>query len=169
MFMHNVNMAAPISEFVVSLSSDGQILSQGLISDALARNSKLKAEVAQEKKKEEKTEWEMDAKQEAEMLQEDGKLIVKEESSEGHISWGFGKSSSLPVFQCVIVMLNIMLITVKMYLVTLGGRYWMIFQPAFTFATVFKCGIEVLQPWLLGAWATEYSIHLDPADMDVTL
>ncbi|KAH0582357.1 hypothetical protein H2248_010303 [Termitomyces sp. 'cryptogamus'] len=89
----------------------------------------------------------MDAKQEAEMLQEDGKLIVKEESSEGHISWGF----------------------VKMYLVTLGGRYWMIFQPAFTFATVFKCGIEVLQPWLLGAWATEYSIHLDPADMDVTL
>ncbi|KAH0581470.1 hypothetical protein H2248_012549 [Termitomyces sp. 'cryptogamus'] len=143
---HNVNMAAPISEFVVSLGSDGQILSQGSISDALAKNSKLKAEVAQERKKEEKAEREIDAEQEAETLKEDGKLIVEEESGEGHISWG----------------------SVKMYLVALGGRYWMIFWPAFTFATVFECGIEVLQPWLLGAWATEYTIHPDPADVDVT-
>ncbi|KAG5717148.1 hypothetical protein E4T56_gene3971 [Termitomyces sp. T112] len=99
-----------------------------------------------EKKKEEKTEWEMDAEWKAEMLQEDGKLIVEEESSKGHISWG----------------------SIKMYLVVLGGRYWMIFWPAFTFAIVFECGIEVLQPWLLGAWAMEYTIHPDPADMDVT-
>ncbi|KAG5348915.1 hypothetical protein C0989_007211, partial [Termitomyces sp. Mn162] len=99
-----------------------------------------------EKKKEEKTEWEMDAEWKAEMLQEDGKLIVEEESSKEHISWG----------------------SIKMYLVVLGGRYWMIFWPAFTFAIVFECGIEVLQPWLLGAWAMEYTIHPDPADMDVT-
>ncbi|KAG5333486.1 hypothetical protein C0989_005688 [Termitomyces sp. Mn162] len=159
----------PSQEFVVSLGSDGQILSQGSISDALVKNSKLRAEVAQEKKKEEKAEREIDAEREAETLKEDGKPIVEEESSEGHISWGSAKSSSLPVFQCVIVMLNIMLIAVKMYLVALGGRYRMIFWPAFTFAMVFECGIEVLQPWLLGAWATEYTIHPDPADVDVTL
>ncbi|KAG5730286.1 hypothetical protein E4T56_gene10529 [Termitomyces sp. T112] len=117
-------MAAPIPEFVVSLSSDKQILSQRSISDALTKSSKLKAEVAQEKKKEEKAEQEIDAEWEVEMLKEDGKLIVESESSEEHVSWG----------------------SVKIYLVVLGGRYWMIFWPTFTFATVFECGIEILQP-----------------------
>lgn len=83
-------MAAPISEFVVSIGSDGQILSQGSISDALAKNSKLKAEVAEEKQKEEKAEQDIDANQEAEARKEEGKLIVEEESGEGHISWGSG-------------------------------------------------------------------------------
>ncbi|KAG6888553.1 hypothetical protein C0995_007425 [Termitomyces sp. Mi166 len=142
---HNVNMAAPISEFVVSLGSDGQILSQGSISDALAKNSELKAEVAEEKQREEKAEQEIDDDQEAETRKEEGKLIVEEESGEGHISWA----------------------SVKMYLVALGGKYWMVFWPMFTAATVFECTIEILQPWLLGAWATEYSIH-PPEEVNVT-
>ncbi|KAG6877093.1 hypothetical protein C0993_010329 [Termitomyces sp. T159_Od127] len=143
-------MTAPISEFVVSLGSDGQILSQGSISDALAKNSTLEAEVAQETQKEEGAEGAGDGDREeaeAEARKEEGKLIVEEESGEGHISWG----------------------SVKMYLVALGGKYWMVFWPAFTIATVFECSIEVLQPWLLGAWATEYTIHPNPEDVDVTL
>lgn len=55
-----------------------------------------------------------------------------------------------------------------MYLVALGGKYWVFFWTAFTTATVFECGIEILQPWLLGAWATEYSTHL-PEEVNVTL
>ncbi|KAG5349735.1 hypothetical protein C0989_002099, partial [Termitomyces sp. Mn162] len=86
-------MAAPIPEFVVSLSSDKQILSQRSISDALTKSSKLKAEVAQEKKKEEKAEQEIDAEWEVEMLKEDGKLIVESESSEEHVSWGSAQTT----------------------------------------------------------------------------
>ncbi|KAG6830884.1 hypothetical protein H0H87_006879 [Tephrocybe sp. NHM501043] len=142
---HNVSMAAPISEFVVSLGSDGQILSQGSISDALAKNSKLKDKVAEEQQKEEKAEQEVDSEQETESRKDEGKLIVEEESGEGHISWS----------------------SVKMYLIALGGKYWILFWTAFTMATVFECAIEVLQPWLLGAWATQYSIH-PPEEVNVT-
>lgn len=96
-------MVAPIADFVVSLGSDGQILSQGTMSEALAKNSKLRQEIAKEKALEEKVE-----QQEAEIEQlegeegkvqkkadgdgqegakKDGKLVVEEETAEGHISW----------------------------------------------------------------------------------
>ncbi|KAG6849488.1 hypothetical protein H0H93_008015 [Arthromyces matolae] len=146
---HNVNMVAPIADFVVSLGSDGRILSQGSIADALAKNTKLKAEIAEEKQKEEmedeKIEGEMVTADTQQERKEDGKLIVEEESGEGHISWE----------------------SLKMYLVALGGKHWMLFWFAFTTATVFECSVEVLQPWLLGAWATEYSIH-PPEEVNVT-
>ncbi|KAG6906812.1 hypothetical protein DXG01_011996 [Tephrocybe rancida] len=141
---HNVHMVAPISQFVVSLGSEGQILSQGSVSDALAKNPKLKAEVAEETKKEEKTEQEVDADKETKTREEEGKLTVEEESGEGHISWS----------------------SVKMYLIAFGGRSWIFFWGAFTTTTVFECAVEVLQPWLLGAWATEYSIH-PPEEVNV--
>ncbi|KAF8956143.1 P-loop containing nucleoside triphosphate hydrolase protein [Flammula alnicola] len=142
---HNVSMAAPISEFVVSLGSDGQIISQGTISDALAKNLKLKLEVAKDNEIKEKAEEVIDDGQEAEVRKEsEGKLIVEEESGEGHISWE----------------------SIKMYLVALGGRHWVFFWTAFTTATVFECSVEVLQPWLLGAWATQYDEH-PPEEVNV--
>lgn len=85
-------MAAPISEFVVSLGSDGQILSQGTISDALAKNSKLKLEVAEDKEIQEKAEGKIEGAQEVEVLKvAEGKRIVEEESGEGHLSWESSK------------------------------------------------------------------------------
>ncbi|GLB42122.1 putative P-loop containing nucleoside triphosphate hydrolase protein [Lyophyllum shimeji] len=142
---HNVSLAAPIAEFVVSLGSDGQILSQGTISDALAKNSKLKLEVAKDSEIREKAEEALDGQQEVEVRKEaQGKLILEEESGEGHISWE----------------------SVKMYLIALGGRHWMFFWTAFISATYFECGIEVLQPWLLGQWATQYAEH-PPEEVDV--
>lgn len=72
----------------MSLGSDGQILSQGTISDALAKNKKLKLEVTRDNEIKEKAEGEIDGGQEAEVRKEaEGKLIVEEESGEGHISW----------------------------------------------------------------------------------
>ncbi|KAG5644694.1 hypothetical protein DXG03_007917 [Asterophora parasitica] len=141
---HNVSMVAPISKFVVSLGSDGQILSQGTILDALAKNSELQLEVALEKVAEQKAEEEIDGQEAEETRKEaQGKLILEEESGEGHISWESGE-------WCLIL---------KMYLVALGGRHWIFFWTAFTTATFFECAIEVLQPWLLGVWATQYTLH----------
>ncbi|KDR82057.1 hypothetical protein GALMADRAFT_240518 [Galerina marginata CBS 339.88] len=142
---HNVSMAAPISDFVVSLGSDGQILSQGTISEALEKNKKLKLEVAKDNEIKEKAEGEIDGAQEAEVRKEaEGKLIAEEESGDGHISWE----------------------SVKMYLVALGGRHWIFFWTAFTTATLFECSVEVLQPWILGAWATQYDEH-PPEEVNV--
>lgn len=103
---HNVNMVVPIADFVVSLGSDGQILSQGTMSDALAKNSKLRQEIAKEKAFEEKAEQEeafeafegatpdqvVPAQKEE---KKDGKLILEEETAEGHISWNSSEFFSI--------------------------------------------------------------------------
>lgn len=100
-------MVVPIADFVVSLGSDGQILSQGTMSDALANNSKLRQEIAKEKAFEEKAEQEeafeafetpapgqvVPAQKEE---KKDGKLIMEEEMAEGHISWNSGEFSLGP-------------------------------------------------------------------------
>ncbi|KAF8068784.1 P-loop containing nucleoside triphosphate hydrolase protein [Lyophyllum atratum] len=143
---HNVNMAAPISDFVVSLDSDGRISSQGTISDALAKNSKLKLEVVEDQEMKLKEEDEIEGGQEADVRKEvEGKLIIEEEVSEGHIGWE----------------------SIKMYLVALGGRRWGFFWFVFSTATFFECAIENVQPWLLGVWATEYSLH-PPEEVNVS-
>lgn len=54
---------------------------------------------------------------------------------------------------------------VKMFLGALGGPW---FWFCFTFATVFECTVEMLQPWLLGLWATQYETH-KPEDVNVPL
>ncbi|KAG6872989.1 hypothetical protein C0995_004365 [Termitomyces sp. Mi166 len=138
---HNVAMVGPISDFVVSLGSDGRILSQGSISDAVAKNSTLEAEIAREKEIEEKAEVVDTDEQEQEKVRErkeaKGKLVIEEESGKGHLS---GDSF-------------------KMYLFALGGKHWVFFWTIFTVTIVLECVFDVLQPWILGAWASEYSRH----------
>lgn len=81
-------MVAPISDFVVSLGSDGQILSQGTISDALEKNLNLKLEVAKEVEIEKNAEDEIDPPSQQVDTQKgaEDKLILDEEVAEGHIS-----------------------------------------------------------------------------------
>ena len=86
-------MVAPIADFVVSIGSNGQILSQGTIADALALNRELKQEVAKEGEMEAKAEGEIDATTAVDTRKEaDGKLIVEEEVADGHISFSSGES-----------------------------------------------------------------------------
>ncbi|EIM80350.1 P-loop containing nucleoside triphosphate hydrolase protein [Stereum hirsutum FP-91666 SS1] len=144
---HNVSITAPIAEFVVSLGSDGQILSQGTMSDALAKNWKLREEARQEKEVEERAAAAVDVPdldEEASKKEDkkDGKLVLEEETAEGHISWQ----------------------SFKMYIEALGGP---MFWSLFALATIFECIIEVLQPWILGQWANQYLTHR-PEDVNVT-
>ena len=83
---HNVGMASPLADFVVSLGSNGQVVSEGSVSDALAKNSELAEEL---KHVEEAIELDKDEDAEqAEAVVEDnsGKLVVAEEIEEGHVS-----------------------------------------------------------------------------------
>ncbi|KAF8898485.1 hypothetical protein BD779DRAFT_1607278 [Infundibulicybe gibba] len=82
---HNVAMAEPIADFVVSLGLDGRVVSQGSITEALAKNRKLAVELSREHQALKKTEEEVDSTPADDS--KDGKLIVAEEIEEGHISW----------------------------------------------------------------------------------
>ena len=87
---HNVAMASPIADFVVSLGTDGRVVSQGTLSKVLAKDDKLSKELAEERAEMEKAENEVDAVEpddEAAPKKSDGKLVVAEEISEGHVSW----------------------------------------------------------------------------------
>ena len=83
-------MASPVADFVVSLGTDGRIVSQGTLSKVLAKDDKLSKELADEQAELQKAEDSVDAvepDEEAAPKKSDGKLIVEEEISEGHISW----------------------------------------------------------------------------------
>lgn len=84
---HNIAMASPIADFVVSLS-DGHIVSQGSVSDALQKDARLVEEVKHE---EEALELEEDVEggetADDGVKAKDGKLTVAEEIAVGHVSW----------------------------------------------------------------------------------
>lgn len=73
---------------MVSLGSDGRILSQGSLSTALAKDQQLSAEAAKESEVIEKAEHEVDQETgDKTPKTTDGKLVTAEEVSEGHVSW----------------------------------------------------------------------------------
>jgi hypothetical protein len=80
-------LAGPEADFVVSLGQDGQILSQGTLSEALKSNKTLLKEVKAEEAEVAKADENID-----DVLPEipegkGGMLIAKEEIAKGHVSW----------------------------------------------------------------------------------
>ncbi|GJJ15111.1 hypothetical protein Clacol_009386 [Clathrus columnatus] len=130
---HNVPLVAPVAEFVVSLDINGQIASQGSLSDALSKNERLLEEVMQEQQliKEEETvdtpEAEKDTKQK-------GKLVLAEEVAVGHVSWA----------------------AMKLYYSNIGGVF---FWVAFVSGVVLSRSSAVVAPWILGQWAAQFEHH----------
>lgn len=78
-------MASPIADFVASLS-DGHIVSQGSVSDALQKDPHLAEEVKHE---EEALELDVEGAEAADggAKAKDGKLTIAEEIAIGHVSW----------------------------------------------------------------------------------
>ncbi|KAG6813437.1 hypothetical protein H0H92_011134 [Tricholoma furcatifolium] len=132
---HNISLVAPISNFVVSLGN-GRIQSQGSISDALSNSTAaLSAQDTKDKEMDEEAERETGVRKKSNELKDAGKFVMEEESGKGHLSWD----------------------SLKMYLSALGGSHRATFWTIFTTAIILECLFDVLQPWLLGAWASEYS------------
>lgn len=81
-------MTSSIADFVVSMGTDGRILSQGSISDALAKDTTLAKAVTEEQRKEQKAETQIDDNTpETKNDEEAGKLVMEEETALGHLSW----------------------------------------------------------------------------------
>lgn len=81
-------MAAPLAEFVVSLNTDGYIVSQGSVTDALAKDLSLAEEMKHEEEAVELEENEDTATKPAE--EQKGALVVTEEIAIGRVSWKAG-------------------------------------------------------------------------------
>lgn len=77
------------------MGSDGRILSQGSLSSALSRDSRLLKEIEEEQKELEKADQEIDKVVETEKADaakvSSGKLVVAEEVEEGHVGWKASK------------------------------------------------------------------------------
>ncbi|PIL29356.1 ATP-binding cassette transporter [Ganoderma sinense ZZ0214-1] len=134
---HNVAMVSPIADFVVDVGSDGRILSQGTLENALAHDSQLLKDVEHEAEQLQKTdqESEIDEEKDEDVNAESraGKLIVAEEIEEGHVGWAalwlyFGNVSTQPIL------------------------FWLVYATGYTLRHSFTN----VQSWWLGVWAAQY-------------
>ncbi|THH12876.1 hypothetical protein EW146_g7283 [Bondarzewia mesenterica] len=137
---HNVAMASPIADYVVSLGLDGRIVSRGSVSDALAKDKVLSEEVAEEVVFIEKADDEIDPEEpdveEADQqdAKADGKLTVAEEVQEGHVSWD----------------------AMSLYFKSLGGAHVILFWVVFLGGMLLADLSNSIQTWFLGYWAQQY-------------
>ncbi|KAI9453050.1 P-loop containing nucleoside triphosphate hydrolase protein [Lactarius psammicola] len=82
---HNIAMASPLADYVVSLDKDGRIASRGSVSDALEKDKTLAKELAEGARAIKDDEKKIDAEEPDETAKAaDGKLILAEEIAEGH-------------------------------------------------------------------------------------
>ena len=92
-------MASPIADYVVSLGTDGHIQSQGSLSKIVAKDAHLAEELAEEQQEIAKIENEVDQVEADEgdsaAKTSDGKLVVAEEISVGHVSLSARQCDSL--------------------------------------------------------------------------
>ncbi|KAI0344119.1 multidrug resistance-associated ABC transporter [Trametopsis cervina] len=142
---HNVYIARPIADYVVSLGTDGRIASQGTLSKALSNDKALAKEIEKEAKEADKAEHTIDdtvVEPEA-APKSDGKLILDEEISEGHVGWP----------------------ALKLYFLSLGGDSPIIFWSLFLGNMFMTRLLQSAQFWYLGYWAEQYETH-DPSEVN---
>ncbi|KAJ6589838.1 P-loop containing nucleoside triphosphate hydrolase protein [Mycena vulgaris] len=132
---HNVAMTAKIADFVVSVTLDGRVCSQGSISDALAKDETLAKEVSKDQEILAATEKEIDSTLAAgEPIEKKGKLIVAEEIAIGHVTWS----------------------ALNLYFSGMGGGHTVIFFGILMVAIVTIEANSAFQTWFLGYWASQY-------------
>ncbi|KAI0068112.1 P-loop containing nucleoside triphosphate hydrolase protein [Artomyces pyxidatus] len=141
---HNLALTTRIADYVVALSLDGKISSRGTLSDALAKDETLQAELAEEIHEIEQDNKEIDSKSPGTVpKQAEGKLIATEEVAEGHVSWE----------------------SLKLFLGSLGGSlFWIVFVGGM----ILSNAASSVQTWFLGYWAEQYDLHKNPADVHIS-
>ncbi|PSR71469.1 hypothetical protein PHLCEN_2v12736, partial [Hermanssonia centrifuga] len=133
---HNVAMASPLADFVVSIGADGCIASQGSVSETLAKDSKLVEEFKHEGEAIELNENE-DENEVIDSEVKDGKLIVTEEVEEGHVSIG----------------------AFMLFLRAAGGKWPILFWLNYIGSDSMAEICDAMEMWWLGWWAGKYAIH----------
>ncbi|KAJ3512976.1 hypothetical protein NLJ89_g3209 [Agrocybe chaxingu] len=142
---HNVALASPIADYIVSVGLDGIAREVQDLSVFLAKNKKLARELAKEEDEAKVEEEVVDAVKEDDKKEGDGKLIVAEEIEEGRVSWK----------------------SLKLFLTGLGGDHLTIFLTAWMGGMALMHAGNMFAIWFLGLWGSQYE-HKHPEDVDVT-
>ncbi|KAF8876209.1 multidrug resistance-associated ABC transporter [Gymnopilus junonius] len=142
---HNIALASPVAEFVVSIGLDGRVQSQGTeIALALAKNPTLAAEAEEDREVTEIAKEEIDTP-EAKPKPADGKLVIAEEINVGHVTWR----------------------SVKLLITSLGGDHTILFF-VFVIGSFFINEWSLtFQTWFLGYWGSQYETH-PPSEVDIS-
>ncbi|KAJ6500769.1 P-loop containing nucleoside triphosphate hydrolase protein [Mycena sanguinolenta] len=123
---HNIALTKPISGFIVSLSSDGHIQSQGTVSEVLAKNYDLVLEAIDD------VVLQQSIGNESPEKPRSGKLVIAEEINVGHH------------------------ITVKLYLSALGGRHPFVYFTGLILCMFIADSMVNFQTWYLSYFASQY-------------
>ncbi|KAI9435350.1 hypothetical protein H4582DRAFT_2112394 [Lactarius indigo] len=143
---HNVAMASPLADYVVSLGKDGQIASRGSVSDVLKKDKTLAKELAKGARAIKDNEEKIDSVKPDETVKSaDGKLILTEEIAEGHVSWD----------------------AVKLFINGLGGAHSVLFWILFPVGLLLCDALMTVQTWFMGYWAEQYDIY-PPDQVNIT-
>jgi ABC-type glutathione transport system ATPase component len=134
---HNIALAGPLASFVVSLGSDGRILSRGSVDDAIARDARLAQTLANEAKALQQDTEGDDLGEEAATRKDDGKLMVSEEVEEGHVGWD----------------------TFKLYLLSVGFKWPIMFWVGYFGTTFLAQAVYTSQNWWLAKWSEQYRLN----------
>ena len=133
---HNVALAQPVANYVVSLGADGSVQAQGVDIDSAVTNNRELASLMVEDRQ--MTDI---AKQELPELAHkvaplDGKLIMKEEVAEGQITWK----------------------SLKLILSALGGNHPALFFTVWLSTLSLAELSHTLSVWFLGHWGSQYEV-----------
>ncbi|KAJ7868848.1 P-loop containing nucleoside triphosphate hydrolase protein, partial [Mycena leptocephala] len=134
---HNLALVKSYTQFAVSLGTDGEILSQGTLVDALVQNQSLLVKAALDHELIEKAQQEMKAGSPVPVGTASGKLVVEEEIDIGRVSWP----------------------SMRLYLRGLDGGHPFLFFPAFILGLFLSSFSTNFQTWYLGQWAAQYDTH----------
>ncbi|KAH9041242.1 hypothetical protein EDB85DRAFT_1921690 [Lactarius pseudohatsudake] len=135
---HNVTMATPLADYVVSFGKDGLIASHGSVSDALKKDKTLAKELAEGIRAIKDDEKKIDSEEPDETARPaDGKLILAEEIAEGNVSSD----------------------AVKLFIDGLGRAHPVLFWITYAGGMLLFSTLMTVQAWFMGYWAEQYDIY----------
>ncbi|KAF9449105.1 multidrug resistance-associated ABC transporter [Macrolepiota fuliginosa MF-IS2] len=143
---HNIALTGHLANFIISMGSNGTIVSQGTdISVAISKNSKLASEIQALQESEGNTEEANNNKEKAISSNgvSTGKLIIAEEIQQGHVTWK----------------------SMKLFLASLGGNHPILFFLALSIGLLLTDFGMMAQTYFVGYWGSQYVEH-DPSEIN---
>ena len=137
---HNVALASPIANFIVSVSADGVATGRGQdLSSILESNLELQAEFRKEQQAISEdaligSQADLIDKLSEKDKQKAGKLILAEEVQTGSVSWK----------------------SFKILIQAMGGNHPVFFVVAWTGVSVLEFAMHSLRTWFMGYWGSQY-------------
>ncbi|PPQ91593.1 hypothetical protein CVT25_013697, partial [Psilocybe cyanescens] len=132
---HNVALATPISKFIISLGQDGSIQTQENDMDSSSmHNTNLEKQLEIDDSVMNMMGDYDESPSPKKDIGNKGKLVMKEEITEGHITWR----------------------SLKLFLSGLGGDYPFIFYSIWLSGFLITDWVTIFQVWFLGYWGTQY-------------